>query len=169
MIAEPSSRTPYPGPRPFERGEQNLFFGRDREVTDLFSLIIAHREALLYAQSGAGKTSLLNAGAIPLLVQEGFEVLPVARVRGLVPEEVDLKEIVDVYAFNTLMAWLADGVDPRSLASISVAAFLRGRGHLTDDQGLPLPRVAIFDQFEELFAFYAERWREREGFFLQVA
>ena len=78
MTAEPSSRNPYPGPRPFERGEHNLFFGRDREVADLLSLMIAHREVLLYAQSGAGKTSLLNAGVMPSLIQEGFE----CRTRG---------------------------------------------------------------------------------------
>ena len=89
MTAEPSSRSPYPGPRPFEPGEHNLFFGRDREVADLLSLMIAHREVLLYAQSGAGKTSLLNAGVMPSLIQEGFEVLPVARVRGLIPDGID--------------------------------------------------------------------------------
>jgi DNA-binding beta-propeller fold protein YncE len=131
--------------------------------------MIAHREVLLYAQSGAGKTSLLNAGVIPLLIEEGFEMLPVARVRGLIPEGVDLKAIVNIYAFNTQMAWVADRVDPRAMTSTSMAAFLGGRGHPTDAQGVPLPRVAIFDQFEELFAFYAERWREREAFFLQVA
>ena len=92
MTAEPSSRNPYPGPRPFERGEHNLFFGRDREVADLLSLMIAHREVLLYAQSGAGKTSLLNAGVMPSLIQEGFEVLPVARVRGLIPEGIDPRD-----------------------------------------------------------------------------
>ena len=55
------------------------------------------------------------------------------------------------------------------MTSTSIPAFLKERGHSTDEQGLPLPSVAIFDQFEELFAFYPERWREREGFFLQVA
>ena len=105
MTAEPSSRSPYPGPRPFERGEHNLFFGRDREVADLLSLMIAHREVLLYAQSGAGKTSLLNAGVMPSLIQEGFEVLPVARVRGLIPEGIDPGDLPNVYVFNTLVGW----------------------------------------------------------------
>jgi len=83
MTEESKSSNPYRGPRPFEIGEQKIFFGRDREVKDLLSLIIAHRVVLLYAQSGAGKTSLLNAGLIPLLIEEGFDVLPVARVRAL--------------------------------------------------------------------------------------
>jgi Novel STAND NTPase 1/WD domain, G-beta repeat len=169
MTAEPSRRNPYPGPRPFERGEQNLFFGRDREVADLLSLIIAHREVLLYAQSGAGKTSLLNAGVVPLLSQEEFEVLPVARVRGLIPEGIEPKGIRNIYVFNTLMGWEVDKVDPRSMMSTSIPAFLRERGHPTGEEGLPSPSVAIFDQFEELFGFYSERWAEREEFFLQIA
>jgi len=76
---------PYVGPRPFERTDQSIFFGRNREANDLLSLIIAHPVVLLYAQSGAGKTSLLNAKLIPMLEEKRFEVLPIARVlsRGL--------------------------------------------------------------------------------------
>ncbi len=169
MSAEPNFRIPYPGPRPFESNEQNLFFGRDREILELASLVTAHRVVLIYAQSGAGKTSLLNAGLIPALRAEGFEVLPVARMRGLVREGSDVRETMNIYVVNTLMSWLEDRPESILLGSLSISAFLRERAHPTDRQGLPLPRVIIFDQFEELFAFYPERWREREGFFHQVA
>src|SRR5947208_3048712 len=75
---------PYVGPRPFERTEHTRFFGRDEEARELLSLVVAHRVVLLYAASGAGKTSLLNAGLGPLLEhEEGFELLPPARVRAL--------------------------------------------------------------------------------------
>lgn len=56
---------PYVGPRPFGERDQNNFFGRDDEARQLTGLIIAHRAVLLYAQSGAGKTSLLHAKVIP--------------------------------------------------------------------------------------------------------
>ena len=79
---------PYVGPRPFERKDQALFFGRDREARELLSLVVAHEAVLLYAQSGAGKTSLLNARLIPLLEEKGFQVLPTARVRGSIPEGI---------------------------------------------------------------------------------
>ena len=94
------SDSPYPGPRPFEPGEQRSFFGRDREVRELLSLIIAHPVVLLYAQSGAGKTSLLSAGLIPRLEEEGFDILPRARVQGSIPNELQLSEISNVYSFN---------------------------------------------------------------------
>src|SRR5438046_5598196 len=74
-------QNPYIGPRPFERADLPRFFGRDREMRQLLSLVVAHRVVLLYASSGAGKTSLLNAGLLPLLEEEeGFEAFAPARV-----------------------------------------------------------------------------------------
>jgi len=168
MIAENGILNPYPGPRPFEQGEQNLFFGRDREVKELLSLIIAHRVVVLYAQSGAGKTSLLNAGLVPLLTEEGFEILPVARVRGFEPEDIDLSDIANIYVFNTLVGWSENKAEPAPLMRASIISFLKEREHLEDEFGDSSPRLAIFDQFEELFTFYPERWNEREDFLRQV-
>ncbi|TEU14702.1 MAG: TIR domain-containing protein, partial [Anaerolineales bacterium] len=159
---------PYVGPRPFERDDQALFFGRDHEASELLSLVIAHRVLLLYAQSGAGKTSLLNAKLIPLLEGEEFEVLPLVRVQGLIPKDIEPKEILNLYTFNTLMSWAEPKADTRQLAQMSIADFLKQRERPIDEEGLPSPRVVIFDQFEELFTFYSERWRDREGFFEQV-
>ncbi|MBE9534235.1 MAG: tetratricopeptide repeat protein [Proteobacteria bacterium] len=169
MRPESQERNPYVGPRPFEKQDKGLFFGRDREDSEILSLIIAHRTLLLYAQSGAGKTSLLNARLVPLLEEEGFEVLPLARVRGLIPEGVQFGEIPNLYVFNTLMSWSEKEADAKRLAQLSLAGFLKEREHPTDEDGQVLPRAIIFDQFEELFSFYPERWEEREGFFRQVA
>ena len=69
---------PYVGPRAFTAGER--LFGRDRELADLVDLVIAERIVLLHAPSGAGKSSLLQAGLTPRLRAEGLVVLPVARV-----------------------------------------------------------------------------------------
>ena len=35
MTANQQTFNPYVGPRPFERQEENIFFGRDREVSEL--------------------------------------------------------------------------------------------------------------------------------------
>ncbi len=69
---------PYVGPRAFQTGEK--IYGRDREVRELLDLLIAERIVLLHSPSGAGKSSLVQAGLIPALEGEGFQVLPVARV-----------------------------------------------------------------------------------------
>jgi hypothetical protein len=73
---------PFIGPRPFRRDieDQRLFFGRDKETNEILSLIFAHQLVLIYAQSGAGKTSILNAQVTPALEKYGYNVLPTARV-----------------------------------------------------------------------------------------
>lgn len=170
---------PYLGPRPFDKSDAYRFFGRDREVSELYSLVAAHRTVLLYAQSGAGKTSLLNAGLIPALergdpVREpwsrasaagmplGFDVLPMARVSGI-PEPV-LGGVTNIYVVNTTANW-ADDTDT---AGATLADVLAHRRRRLDAEGEPLPRVGILDQFEELFTAYPQRWQERRGFFEQL-
>ena len=163
-----NKQSPYVGPRPYEKEDQVLFFGRSQEISDLSSLIVAHGEVLVYAPSGAGKTSLLNAGVIPQLDKKGFEILPIARTRGLIPESIKPEEIANLYIFNALISWLESGLDPRLLTQTTLSDYLKDRKRPTDEYGQPLPRVVIFDQFEELLTFYPERWTDREGFFEQI-
>lgn len=159
---------PYVGPRPFERRHHGVFFGREYETEELLSLVVAHDVVLLYAQSGAGKTSLVNAGLIPRLEDEGAEVLPVARVGSRLPAGLDAGAPANVYVFNTLVSWTGGKADWKSLSETSLAAFLAARERAAPRDGLPTPRVAIFDQFEELFSSRPDRWADREGFFKQV-
>lgn len=169
MTDENRQSIPYIGPRPFERREHNLFFGRDREVSELLSLIISHRTLLLYAQSGAGKTSLINASLIPHLEEEMFTVLPLARVKGLLPETLKSKEISNIYVFNTLLSWVDNDFDLKRLLEMTIEDFLTDFKNGREGSALPVPHVIIFDQFEELFSSYQERWKDRKEFFRQVA
>jgi hypothetical protein len=165
-----STKNPYVGPRPFERVEQAIFFGREWETEQLVSLIVAHPAVLFYAQSGAGKSSLLNARVLHALEEdEGCELLPVARVRGDLPPNVQPGHIKNIYIFNTLLSW-SDQVEtsPAELVDCSLAEFLQRLPHQSDPDGYPALRILFFDQFEELFTFYPERWPEREQFFRQV-
>ena len=160
---------PYVGPRPFERSDRPVFFGRDREIRELLSLVVAHRTVLLYATSGAGKTSLLNAGLLPLLEEEeGFEVFPSARVAGAdVPPTVE-----NPFVHNVIESWrTALGERPAETdgEAPSLAAFVAGHEHPLDADELPAPRLVVFDQFEELFTLHQQHWRAREPFFVQLA
>jgi hypothetical protein len=173
MVAE---FQPYVGPKSFEEKDRHLFFGRDAEANDLFSLIVAHQVVLIYAQSGAGKTSLLNAKIIPSLKSKGYEVLPLARVQGIQTDESS-----NIYVFNTLQSWANSSSNRTNLTGMSLAEFLKERPHAqrveevvtseeSEEEPEPweLPRVAVFDQFEELFTSYPHRWQEREAFFKQI-
>ena len=166
---------PYVGPRPFEQTDREVFFGRDQEANELVSLITAHPAVLLYAQSGAGKPSLVRAALIPLLVnEEKFDVLPPLRVR----EQAAIggcPEIENIYIFNALMGATHSKDDQtqgksdwKSLAQISLRDFLRERKRASGDSDSFRASIIVFDQFEELFTLYPEHWQERQRFFEQV-
>ncbi len=57
----------YPGPKPFEENERDLFFGRSLETEALFESVSVHKVFVLHAESGLGKSSLIAAGLIPRL------------------------------------------------------------------------------------------------------
>src|SRR6266853_2084625 len=70
---------PYKGPLSYEIEDSDYFFGRDREADLLTAKILSSRFTLLHAQSGTGKTSLLNARVLPALEEQswtGFRILP---------------------------------------------------------------------------------------------
>jgi WD40 repeat protein len=167
MRARPVAENPYVGPRPFEPGEGAFFFGREREVQELLSLVVAHRVVLLYAASGAGKTSLLNAGLGPLLDgEEGFELLPPARVRAL--SATDPPADANAYAFGVLTHLIPEA-ELAGRPNETLADVLSRREHPIGEDGFPAPRALVVDQLEEVFTLYQERWSEREAFFRQLA
>ena len=175
---------PYVGPRPFTSQDRRLFYGRHEEVSKLEALLIAHQAVLLYAQSGAGKTSLLLAGPIPAIEEEGrFIVLPVMRVSGVVLPGLAVDQGANIYVFN-LLASLGEkaGIVQKDLPRLSLDEGLKpyltnSRGR-TDGQGAEAdypeatawnkPRLLILDQFEEIFTSHPERYADRDSFFRQL-
>ncbi|MFO1430338.1 MAG: hypothetical protein U1F76_09400 [Candidatus Competibacteraceae bacterium] len=174
---------PYVGPRAFTVAERNRFFGREREARELLSRVIAERLVLFYAQSGAGKTSLINTCLVPQLKNKsvGYAVLPVGRVSGDLPKGVP--DVANIFIFNLLLHLDQSNGDPGRFAAMSLKDFLVGLSsedgeHYYYDAGLALEadsegyqtpvHVLIVDQFEEIFSTHLERWQEREGFFHQL-
>ena len=132
---------PYIGPRPYQRGERRNFYGRAREARDLLSLIRAERVALFYAQSGAGKTSLLNAQIIPALEAE-FNVLPSVRVGGDLPRGIAPEQVTNIFVYSALLGLAGQDVPPESLLPHSLLSFLR---ELVVASGRSRTQAAHFD------------------------
>jgi hypothetical protein len=77
--AAPTAFKPYKGTASYQVEDSEFFFGRRVDADQLLARILSARMTLLHAQSGAGKTSLLNATAIPELERRGWtpvRVLP---------------------------------------------------------------------------------------------
>lgn len=72
MSGSTASKSRYPGVGAFEEKQHELFFGRKTETKELIQLLKAERTIILFAKSGVGKSSLLNAGLIPHMYEEGF-------------------------------------------------------------------------------------------------
>jgi YVTN family beta-propeller protein len=168
------SLDPFIGPRPFSREleDQFRFFGRDDETEEIISLILGHKAILIYAQSGAGKTSIFEAEVVPELNRYGFEVLPRARV-GIASaserqEEQKAGSKLPIHSF-------AD----KSLDEF-LTAYLSVYSPNEKKNSANAPVVLVFDQFEELFTTFPpstsnsksgiDLWMaQREDFFKQVA
>ncbi len=128
---------PYVGPASFTKEDSKRFFGRTGETRELASLVIARRAVLLYAQSGAGKTSLLQASLIPELERrKRVETFPIARVTGSAnPSSANL------YLENALANLFPGGGNGRTFSEAFGAVLS------ADATGRPQPHLLIFDQF----------------------
>ncbi len=181
---------PYVGPRPFQPGER--IYGRDQEIFDLLDLLIAERIVLLYSPSGAGKTSLIQAGLLPELEEEGFRALPVMRVSLEPPADVCEKlGEYNRYVLSLLLSLEEDvpkeqQVPLPELAGMTFAEYLERRSSDIDHsaaspdgvsrsaqnavRGPAATRkfVLIFDQFEEILTVNPTDNRAKVEFFTQV-
>ena len=167
---------PYIGPRTFTTQEAHKFFGRDREAKNLIALIISERLVLFYAQSGAGKSSLLQAKLVPGLAEEGFEVLPVGRVSGQSGLDIQTDNI---FIYNLISSLHQKEEGLADFAGISLSHFLdnliqeEGTFYFddayeyNDDVDLK-PRVLLIDQFEEILTTNTALWAQRDDFFRQL-
>lgn len=129
---------PYVGPRPLQVGDP--IFGRDRAIDRVRASLIANRVVLLYAASGAGKSSLLEAGLRPQLTAKSFQVLKTARV-GLDPQR-DHQQQPNRYVASTIHSM---GLEVSEAESLDRAVRILDSHHPDQDPCL------LFDQFEELF------------------
>ncbi|MEM7280031.1 MAG: caspase family protein [Pseudomonadota bacterium] len=70
-------QSPYKGLASFDQADRHLFYGRDGVIKELRAKIEAHKLLVVCGASGAGKSSVVKAGLLPMLGAEGFRVLEV--------------------------------------------------------------------------------------------
>lgn len=142
-------RNPYVGPRPFELGER--LWGRDEETAAVYFLLSAERIVLLHSPSGAGKSSLVQAGLIPRL-RERFDVWRPTRVNLEPGAAAANGRRVNRYVHSAILGF-EEGIPSHlrrseaELAGLTLAEYVAGRPRRP---GAPPSAVVIFDQFEEV-------------------
>src|SRR4051812_42200537 len=66
------AENPWLGLDSFSEETRHLFHGREEEIAELARRVQRKTLAILFGQSGLGKTSILRAGIVPRLRREGY-------------------------------------------------------------------------------------------------
>jgi hypothetical protein len=142
---------PYKGLLAYRLNDAELFFGRQQAVTDLLRCLQRGPLTILHAESGAGKSSLLQAGLSPHLIAQGH--LPIYLRSYNLPPGLALKR-----------ALAPDLAATPELAAASLPEFLRRVMAVLDHK---TTLYLLADQFEELFTLLPET--EQASFAAELA
>lgn len=144
---------PYRGIEAFRFVDQEIFCARRAETLKVVRTVVIYRGVLLYGASGVGKSSLINAGLIPSILEEGFcpERIRLQPLRGqeMIVERIAVEEGARP---SFLPSIFFSESDPESRVVLSTAR-LRDVVRGADGQLSPL---LIFDQFEEFVTLFEE-------------
>jgi WD40 repeat protein len=152
---EGMERSPYPGLNAFAEEDAAVFFGREREVSELWGKLRRRRLVAVIGPSGAGKTSFLRAGVIPAR-PEGWGAVcatpganpALGLARALTPELAG-----DAKAVGELLSGVAELTQTGETERlVSVARRWRARH---------AEALLVVDQIEELFTLNPPETQER--------
>ena len=157
----------YKGPKFYQESDKDVFFGREEETKKLYYLVENSDFSVCYAESGEGKSSLINAGLSPMLRKNRF--LP---IRILFSDDVFLNDFDGKTLDNIVWKALENeiqtsnilansGFDNIALYPTAICEYdndvCRKLGwklrnfELRGDSFDKITPVIIFDQFEEVF------------------
>lgn len=148
----------YPGIRSFEASEQDLFFGRSEEIRGLYNLCRTLPLVVLFSKSGIGKSSLINAGLVPLLELEPYIPLKIRLQDTKIDPSIAVTRALAPLADPQLLSHYAGSDHPGFWEALRACRFER--------YGEPATPVLIFDQFEE---FFLHSDRGKHDFILDLA
>ncbi|MDX2071499.1 MAG: hypothetical protein SFV55_23925 [Haliscomenobacter sp.] len=146
-MSSPNIQKRYPGVKPFETSERDLFFGRDRDIEDLLDLVWLEKLVVLFGKSGYGKSSLINAGILPEIETEAVPIVVRlgSYVAGQSPAPLDNLRL----KINEV---LEDKPEAAFLDNLNLPPTLWQQ--MKRKQSSQQRRfVLIFDQFEEFFSY----------------
>jgi len=142
---------PYRGIEPFRYVDKPIFFARDEETRKLLRYVAVYRGVLFYGDSGSGKSSLINAGFIPAIIEEGFTPDRL-RVQPRPGEEIVVERISrSPDGGAPFLPSNFVGEDETTTRVVIAADALKDRLKALPEGRRPL---LIFDQFEEFATLF---------------
>jgi WD40 repeat protein len=121
----------------YTREDRDIFFGRDREVDELYYKVFENKILLVYGLSGTGKSSLIQCGLSNKFQDADWFSLIVRRGNNIIES-----------MYNAIKTTAHTPLKDNSFSS---AGFIKSVRSLFLDYYKPI--YFIFDQFEELFIF----------------
>jgi len=171
-----SRGSPFRSLQPFKFEDTDIFFGRTKAIDDVLNALQSQAAAgtafaLIFGSSGSGKSSLVRAGVIPLLVQpgaiEGIGLWRRAEMRpsagapdiffALANALVSPTALPEIIAGGVTARELADGLrkPSGSVSLVLKTALTQASRDVQAKEHLLVPPsarlVLLIDQFEELF------------------
>jgi energy-coupling factor transporter ATP-binding protein EcfA2 len=154
-------KNPFPGIRPFRESDSENFFGRDHLTYELFEKLEKSRFVAIVGASGCGKSSLINAGLLPMLrVQDWKIVITRPQNNPIGNLAAELKKL----DYRTEEGKTGDDLRPIWEKMIPNTLELTSRGIIDTYQQTNSDNklLIIVDQFEELFQYKSKGIEERE-------
>jgi hypothetical protein len=157
MTSDAPPPNPYPGLRPFEPDEAELFFGRERETDELRRRLRTTRLLAVVGSSGTGKSSLVRCGLIPSL-HGGFMAGAGTSWRVAVtrPGEDPIGRLAEALDGSSVLSSAERRATPLEVAlrhsRLGLADAVR-QARLPEGANV----LVVVDQFEELFRFRRSR------------
>lgn len=158
------------GLQPYTEDDAYRFKGRTEESQELFRLIVRNDFTVCYAESGEGKTSLLNAGVFPLLRENMYFPIAITFTSDdyrVTPENFDtiidrcIKDSIAEYNgrnSGVSVEYKLCSTDFQGLEcqtelqrELSRYSWWKLRNYKPQAMGLIFTPVFVFDQFEEVF------------------
>ncbi|RDI55307.1 S1 family peptidase [Nocardia mexicana] len=142
--------SPYRGMAPFDEEHAEFFYGRDDDIARVLETLRHNGFAAVVGRSGTGKSSLIRAGVIPRLRQQGREVAAF-RLSGDAATASGVRAIGSGLATDEpLSTWLIEQTAPDAADAPAAELLQRLPSHGT---------VLFVDQFEDLAAASPRRAR----------
>ena len=128
----------------YTKEDREIFFGREKEIEELYRHLFESRILLVYGESGTGKSSLVNCGLLNKLSNTEHIPVYIRRSDNILES---LSEAIQV---------LLQESSPRQM--LTALMFKKALREVSDDTHKQL--IFIFDQFEELFIFGTKEERQ---------